>query len=166
MRTKSPRCWYIVADAGRASAYSRHAEGGVYERAAHWTSDLLLPEDQRPQYTDKPGRMFDSLGGQRHAAETVTPAELAKQAFGRTLAQALNKAHAEGAFEQLVIYAAPKLLHELRTHVDKGTADAIVHSEAKNITKLPEQALFEALDSTGMKSTTRPKTRPSTTARR
>jgi protein required for attachment to host cells len=166
MKTKSPKRWYVVADAGRATAYLRRTEGGGYDRAAHWTSELILPEDQRPQYADRPGRLFDSLGGQRHAAETTSPAELAKQAFGRMLAQALNKGRADGAFDQLVIYAAPKLLHDLRTHVDKGTADTIVHSQAKNITKLPEQALFAVLDSTESTPTARGKPRRSTVARR
>lgn len=150
MKIKSPKRWYLVADAGRATAYLRRAEGTGYERAAHWTSDMVLPQGRRPQFTDKPGRLFDSLGGQRHAAETTSPAELAKQAFGRDLAEALDKAHADGAFDQLVIFAAPKLLHELRTHIGKATAEVIVHSEAKNVTKLPEPALHEVLDSVGL----------------
>lgn len=150
MKMKSPSRWYVVADAGRASAYSRRSEGSGYDEVGSWTSDLVRPKDQRPQFTDRPGRVFDSLGAHRHAAETASPTELAREAFGRELAQTLNKARSDGAFQQLVVFAAPKLLHELRTHFDKATADAIVHSEAKDLTKLPQQELSAVFDSMGI----------------
>jgi len=147
MKTRLPKRWYVVADAGRATAYVRVVPGAAFRQVAAWTSALDLPSDQQPGATDKPGRMFDSIGDHRHAAETVPPRELLKQAFGRELAEALNKARAEGAFESLVLYAAPRFLHELREHFDAATAGAIVHSEAKDLTRLPEQELFQVFDS-------------------
>lgn len=147
MKSPSPS-WFVAADAGRAAAYLRVVPGAAFTQVASWTSELDLPSDQQP--TDKPGRMFDSMGNHRHAAETVAPKELLKQAFGRELAQALNKAHADGAFETLVLYAAPRFLHELREHLDKPTSAAIVHSEPKDYTRLPEAelfAIFEAVPS-------------------
>jgi protein required for attachment to host cells len=146
MKTRSQKRWYVVADVGRATAWVQLAHGATFTQAAAWTSVLSLPSDQQPDATDKPGRLFDSLGGQRHAAETVPPKELLKQAFGRELAQALNKAHANGAFEGLVLFAAPRFLHVLREHLDKATASAVVHSEAKDFTSLPEQELFDVFE--------------------
>jgi protein required for attachment to host cells len=166
MKTKSPKCWYVVADAGRAAAYVSRKTGPGYDQVASWASDLILPEDQRPQFTDRPGRVFDSLGGNRHAAETVSPAELAKRDFGRTLARALDKARADGAFEALVLFAAPRLLHELREHLDEATARTIARSEAKDLTKLPRQELFDAFDATGLVAAARARPRPAGGSRR
>lgn len=146
MKSKTPKCWYVVADAGRAAAHVDRADGSGYDEVASWSSDLILPKDQRPHFSDSPGRMFDSLGGQRHSAETTPRQELAKQAFGRSLAHALNKAKEEGSFEVLVLFAAPRLLHELREHLDKATAGAIAHSAAKDLTKLPKKELFTTFD--------------------
>lgn len=150
MKAQSQKCWFVTADAGRAHAYVRVVPGATYRLVESWTSDLDLPSDQQPDATDKPGRMFDSIGNHRHAAETVPPKELLKRAFGRDLAQALNKAREEGAFGSLVLYAAPKFLHELREHFDKQTAEAVVHSEAKDLTRLPENELFQVFDSVPM----------------
>ena len=147
MKMKLPKRWYVVADAGRATAYACIVPGANYRQATSWTSALDLPSDEQPDATDKPGRVFDSIGQHRHATETVPPKELLKQAFGRDVAKALNKARSDGAFESLVLYAAPRFLHELREHLDKPTADAIVHSEAKDLTRLPEQELFAVFDS-------------------
>lgn len=145
MKPKVVKRWHVVADAGRAAAYVREARGS-YRPVAQWTSEASLPSDQQPNAADKPGRVFESVGRHRHATETVPPREAIRHAFGRTLAQALNKARADGAFESLVLYAAPKFLHDLRQHLDKPTTQAVVHSEAKDLTSLPEAELFEAFD--------------------
>lgn len=149
MRPKHARCWYFTADAGRATAYARRADGPGYRTVAHWQSDLIGPRDERPQFTDKPGRVYDSMGSNRHAVETASPAELAKRAFGRTLAHALNAARAGGAFDSLVVFGAPRLLHDLRRNLDKPTAGSVVYSRAKDLTKLPARKLaaeFDAID--------------------
>lgn len=153
MKAQSQKCWFVVADAGRAHAYVRVVPGATYQRVERWTSELDLPSNQQPDATDKPGRMFDSVGHHRHAAETVPPKELLKQAFGRDLAQALKKARIDGAFANLVLYAAPRFLHELRENFDKQTAEAVVHSEPKDLTRLPENELFEIFDTVPMLTT-------------
>jgi protein required for attachment to host cells len=147
MKLKAPKCWYLVADAGRAAAYERRAAGKGYEQVANWTPDLMLPEEARAQFTDRPGRLFDSLGGQRHATETVSPRELGKQAFGRALARTLAEARANGAFDVVALFAAPRFLHQLREQFDKSMVEAVVHSEAKDLTKLPMSELHKVFES-------------------
>jgi protein required for attachment to host cells len=151
MMVKTRKRWYLAADAGRAVAYVRRPDAGAYERIASWTSELALPSDQQPDAADRPGRVFDSVGEHRHAAETVSPKELVKQAFGRGLAQALNRARREGLFESLVLYAPPRFLAELRKHFDKPTSLAIRFEAPKDLTTLPEQALFDAFDATELR---------------
>jgi protein required for attachment to host cells len=144
-----PKRWYVIADAGRASAYVRRKDTKGYDVVATWTSDLILPKNERPQFADRAGRVFDRVGSARHAAETTSPVELARKAFGRELAEALNQARQEGSFEQLVLFAAPRLLSELRRHVDELTEGVIVHSQAKDLTKLPTRGLFNIFDEFG-----------------
>ena len=155
MQLKRPKCWYLTADAGRATAYARRQDGRGYEAVASWESDLIRPRDERPQYTDKPGRVFDSTGGNRHATETVSPAELAKRAFGRALAEALNAARAKGAFDVLVLFGAPRLMHHLQQSLDRPTADAVVYRRAKDLTKLPAGQLAAKFDSIGLNAAPR-----------
>jgi protein required for attachment to host cells len=149
MKVKLPKRWYVVADAGRAAAYVRRDDGAGYRLVARWMSELVLPSDRQPDATDKPGRAFDRMGDHRHAMETVPPKELIKQAFGRGLAQALNKARSEGFYEDIVICAPARFLHELRDNLDKNTAQVVARSEPKDLTKLPEQELFDAFDELG-----------------
>jgi protein required for attachment to host cells len=152
MRGRNLKRWYVVADAGRAIAYSRRGDGAAYDRIATWTSELALPSNRQPTATDRPGRIFDSTGDHRHAAESAAPKEQVKQAFGRGLAQALNRARAEGLFKSLVLFASPRFLHELRTHLDKPTAGTISHNQPKDLTRLPEQELFDVFDSVDMRA--------------
>jgi protein required for attachment to host cells len=152
MKSRMPKLWFVVADAGRAAAYVRRGDGNGYDEVTSWSSELVLPKDERPQFTDRPTRVFDSLGGQRHAAETTSPQELAKQEFGRSLARALNKARGRREFEALVLFAAPRLLHDLREHFDRATGNAVAYSEAKDLTKLPGKELFATFDAVALEA--------------
>lgn len=143
---KAPRCWFVVADAGRAVAYRKRQDRPGYDEVARWESpDAGKPA--RDLVTDRPGRAFDSRGGQRHAMEPSTdPKALAKQAFAAELAGALSTAHAAKQFENLVLFAPARVLGDIRKRLAGATGTALSRAIDKDLTKLPALDLFATFD--------------------
>lgn len=143
---KAPKCWFVVADAGRAIAYVRRQDRPGYDEVARWESpDATKPA--RDLVSDRPGRAFDSRGGQRHAMEPPTdPKQLAKQAFAAELADSMSAAHASQQFEQLVLFAPARVLGEIRKRLAAPTAEALTKTIDKDLTKSPALDLFATFD--------------------
>ena len=53
--------------------------------------------------------------------------------------QRLEKAHAEGAFERLIVVAPPVLLGDLRAHMSRGLQSILAASIDKDLTHLPDE---------------------------
>ena len=143
---KAPKCWFVVADSGRAVAYMRRSDRPGYDEVARWDSpDAGKPA--RDLVSDRPGRAFDSRGGQRHAMEPPTdPKLLAKQAFAAELAAALSAAHAAKRFESLVLFAPARALGDIRKRLAGGAGEALARAVDKDLTKLPALELFATFD--------------------
>jgi protein required for attachment to host cells len=143
---KTQKCWFVVADAARAVAYKRRQDRPGYDEVARWESPTAA-KPARELVTDRPGRAFDSRGGQRHAMEPPTdPKLLAKQAFAAELAEALNEAHGAKQFENLVLFAPARIAGDIRKRLANGTADALLRCVDKDLTKAPTLDLFKAFD--------------------
>lgn len=143
---KAPKCWFVVADAARAVAYMRRPDRPGYDEVARWASrDAGKPA--RELVSDRPGRTFDSRGGQRHAMEpTADPKLLAKQAFAAEIAEALNAAHAARRFESLILFAPARVLGEIRKRLAATASEALARSVDKDLTKIPALDLFATFD--------------------
>lgn len=63
------------------------------------------------------------------------------------MAGILNKAHADGAFEEVVIAAPPTALRELRDHLSAKTAAAVIAQFAKTLTDHPIDKIEKVLKS-------------------
>ncbi len=143
---KARKCWFVVADAARAAAYTRRTDRPGYDEVASWqAAEMARPA--RDLMTDRPGRAVDSRGGQRHAMEPhEDPKDAAKRAFADVVATALAEAQTAGRFEVLVLFAPPRMLGMLRECLPGATADAIAKSIHKDLTKTPMLELFAAFD--------------------
>jgi protein required for attachment to host cells len=143
---KARKCWFVVAGATRAAAYRRRADRPGYDEVASWEA----PEAGKPArelVTDRPGRAFDSRGGQRHAMEPhEDPKDAARRAFAGTLAAALGAAQDAGRFEALVLFAPPRMLGMLRNDLPANGAAAVARAIAKDLTRLPALELYAAFD--------------------
>lgn len=143
---KALKCWFVVADAGRAVAYARRQDRPGYDEVARWESaDATKPA--RDLVSDRPGRAFDSRGGQRHAMEPPSdPKKLAKLAFAVELAEGLSAAHASRQFEKLVLFAPARILGEIRKRLPRPTAEVLARAIDKDLTKSPALDLFATFD--------------------
>lgn len=143
---KAPKCWFVVADAGRAMAYMRRLDRPGYDEVARWESaDATKPA--RDLVSDRPGRAFDSRGGQRHAMEPPTdPKLLAKRAFAAELAEALSGAHAAQHYEHLILFAPARVLGEIRKRLAAPASEALVRAIDKDLTKSPALDLYATFD--------------------
>jgi protein required for attachment to host cells len=97
--------------------------------------------------SDRPGRVHESATAAHHGIETHHDAHRdRKTAFARLLAGRLNVASAAGAFDTLVLYAAPRSLATLREALDDATRRKIKAEFPKDLTKVPLAELPSHLD--------------------
>lgn len=129
--------WFVLADGSRARFVTRRPEAPGYDIVAEYE----LPEAHVPTHdiiSDRPGRQQESATTARHGVEPRSdPHRERKAAFIDQIASRLNAACADGAFDELVLYAAPRALAELRGALDDGTRAKVKAEVAKDLTKTP-----------------------------
>lgn len=133
--------WFVLADGSRARFLTRRLGAPGYEVVAEYESpDARVPT--RDILSDRPGRQQESANAAHHAIEAHSdPHRERKTAFARQIASRLNAAAAEGAFDELVLYAAPRVLAALRDALDDGARARLKAAFAKDLTKIPLAAL-------------------------
>jgi len=130
------KTWALVANSSYAIIYEVKNMGKeitIVER-------IPFPDGRKKASelnTDKPGRIFDSFGGARHAASNrVDPHTHEQQIFAAMLCHYLHKARAENKFEELAIIAPPQFYGELHPHFSDSVRPCVI----KHVTKdLPER---------------------------
>jgi protein required for attachment to host cells len=143
MAKKALRTWILVADAGHArvlemtdaKAPLRPVVGGeLVADAVHGHA--------RDLKSDRPGRAYGGPTGQRSAMEPhQDPHLVEKHRFAKLVADRLETAATEGAFDRLVLVAPPKMLGDLRIDLSARTASMIVGELAKDLVKTPTAEL-------------------------
>lgn len=102
------------------------------------------------QSANRPGRMPDTGVGQRSALDDTDWHELAKERFAKDLSDLLYAEAHHGAFDRLVIVAAPKVLGVLREDMHQEVARKLVAEIPKTLTNHPvdeiEQIVKAELD--------------------
>lgn len=113
-------------------------------------SQLALLEDishdsgrkrDREVDSDRAGRAFDRVGGQRHALSSEEGAhEHDAREFARELAQRLRTERVKHSFERLVLVAEPRFLGYLCEALDDATERTVIATVAKDLARvaLPE----------------------------
>ena len=141
--------WFVLADGSRARFVTRRSEGGGYELAAEYES----PDAHVPTHdlvSDRPGRVQESAYRAHHGVEPRQVAHRArKDAFAQQVASHLNAASAKGAFDTLVLYAAPRSLAALRAALDEATRGKVKAEFPKDLTKIPLAELPRHLGEAG-----------------
>jgi len=134
------RVWVVVADSYRARVFEVGEERRLVE-----AGDLFHTEARELSAglgADRPGRVFDSVGGHRHAIEEKTaPHEREVLRFvaeiGEMLERNLNR------FDALVMLAPPKMLGMLRGKISGGVQAKIKHELALDIVDEPVEEINE-----------------------
>lgn len=127
--------WVLVADGARARVFAGTGRGiGLSE-----VEEGSFSGDRRPSRAlrgDRPGRTFDSAGPGRHAKEPPSdPHRLAESAFLRETVAWLAERERAGAFERLVVIAAPRALGELRGLLPEALTRRLAGELAADLTR-------------------------------
>jgi protein required for attachment to host cells len=142
---KATRTWILIADGASARILQNsglgkglHAvAGGVFEGDHAATHDIM---------SDRAGRTFSSAGPARSAIEAHSdPHRELKRTFAHRLADALADGWRKGAYDRLIIVAAPSALGDLRAALSKEVSAKVTAEVAKDLTKIPDTAIAEHL---------------------
>lgn len=140
---KHPVTWYLLADGARARIVTR-AENEPHYRVIFAEDAAAAHARSRDLVSDRPGHTQESGYSGRHAIEPHHDAHrLEENRFLRSVAIHLNREAALGSFDRLVIYAAPRSLATLRTSLEPQAAKRVHGEYARDLTKVPVEALPE-----------------------
>lgn len=144
---KPTKTWVVIADGDQAKIFEHDGPGkglhivdGLKLEQAHLKSGDIM--------ADRPGRASNpSSPGSRAAVDYRTdPAQERERRFVEHLADLLDQKHSEGAFERLVIAAAPAALGDLRPALSDAVRKTILAELPKDLTNIPTIKLAEHLD--------------------
>ena len=144
---KPTKTWIVLADGDQAKIFEHDGPG----KGLHIVKDLNLEQDHlkaQDIMSDRPGRSFASAGaGARSAVEYHSdPVEVRERRFVQRLAQVLDEKHREGAFDRLVIAAAPTALGDLRPALSDAVKATVIAEMPKDLTNVPTAKLAEHFD--------------------
>lgn len=139
MSRRNSRTWILVADAKRATIYTREGagepliavEGGGFRNpdVSHHPRDLG---------SDRPARSVESVGGARHAIETrQDPRRIAAAHFAKEVAGFLERQVEGGGYDRLVIVAPPRMLSNFRTALGPHARAKLAAELNQDLTKIP-----------------------------
>ena len=128
--------WVLIAD-GEKALFLRNTVDAISP-----TLEVIRKNEQEnpsdyDQSANRPGRKHDIGVGQRSAMEDTDWHELAKERFAHELSDMLYRYAHRGAFERIVLVAAPHVLGDLRQTLHKEVRDKVVAEIAKDLTHHP-----------------------------
>jgi protein required for attachment to host cells len=138
--------WILIADGTQARVVENTGPGKglATVKGLDWSIPPLQTQDIN---SDRPGRSFSSVGPGRSAMEPKTDAAQHREAeFVRTVAQAIDTKAREGAYDRLIIAAAPIALGNLRKVMSDHVRKTILAELDKDLTKVPTPQLDKHLD--------------------
>jgi len=139
--------WIVIADGDQARIFSNDGPGKGLRAmpGAGAAQDHLRATDIM---ADRPGRASNPGGpGARSAVGYRTdPVAARERRFVENLADMLEEKHVEGAFDRLVIAAAPAALGDLRPALSDAVRNAVLAELPKDLTNIPTAQLAGHLD--------------------
>jgi protein required for attachment to host cells len=138
---KAKVTWVLVADGTHAKVFENAGPGAgltavrdmMFEEAPLRAQDIN---------SDREGRSFSSVGQGRSGYEPPNdPVDVRESRFIKAMAQRLEEKFREGAFQRLVIAAAPAALGDIRPELGKALQEAIVAELPKDLTRVPTDKL-------------------------
>jgi protein required for attachment to host cells len=141
------RTWIVVCDASRARLFSKGEDSGAwvaFEELTHPASrakgiDLV---------SDRSGRVQQSQAKvMRPGMDPRTdPRTVESERFAAEIATLLDRAHANQAFERLVIVAPARFLGQLRAELSDRLRKAVYATLEKDYTQLDARTISDRVD--------------------
>ena len=138
--------WVLIADGAQARVLENTGPGKGLKQieGLDWAIDPLQAQDI---VSDKPGRSHSSGGGGGSAMEPRTdPVAHRETEFVKSVAAMLDRQQQKGAFDRLVIAAAPIALGDLRKAISAAVKKTVVAELNKDLTNTPTAQLDQHLD--------------------
>ncbi len=142
--TLSNETWVLIADGEKALFLVNEGDGEYPVLRVRHEEQQENPSD-REQSANRPGRQHQRVGEGRSAYDDTDWHELAKERFADHLAELLYERAHRGAFDRIVLVAAPKVLAELRSKIHKEVADRVVGEVPKTLTNHPVDEIEKIL---------------------
>lgn len=133
--------WILIADGaqGRVLENTGPGKGLKQVEGLQWSNEPLRAKDI---LSDRPG----SGSGGGSMASRNDPVEQREQEFVKSLAAELDQHHQRGAFDRLIIAAAPIALGDIRKAISPAVKKTIVAELNKDLTNLPTAQLDQHFD--------------------
>jgi len=138
--------WVLIADGAQARVLENTGPGkGLQQvKGQDWEMPPMQAQDIQ---ADRPGRSFSSNGSGRSAMEPRTdPVEHRETEFVKSLAANIDRKLQAGAFDRLIIVAAPIALGDIRKAISPNVKKTILAELDKDLTNLPTAQLAKHLD--------------------
>ena len=141
--SRTIRTWVLVADGSRARVYESLGPGTALREVLHEDGATLQTHEIT---SDRGGRRHDATGAGRHAVSAASdPQRHNEKEFARRICGFLDRNASAGAFDRLVLTAAPATLGDIRGMLHKITRE-IVHAEVdKDFVPLSSHDLVDRL---------------------
>ena len=140
--------WILAADGNQARLLKgvnlmKDGQQSPEQEVFRWE-----PKKVQDIMADKPGRSHSSVGPGRSAMEySSDPVREEQQKFTAEVASRLDDYAAEGAFDRLVVCAAPQTLGDLRNKLSERTRTLTTAEIDKNFSNLPTDKLISSVRS-------------------
>lgn len=138
--------WILIADGAQARVLENTGPGKGLKQVEglDWSIEPLQAQDI---VSDRPGSHRTPGGYGRGSLEPRTdPVEQRETDFVKSVANELDRKQQQGAFDRLVIAAAPIALGDLRKAISAGVKNTVVAEINKDLTNLPTAQLDKHFD--------------------
>ena len=138
--------WVLIANGAQARVLENTGPGKGLKQVngLDWAIEPLQAQEI---VSDRPGRSHSSVGGGRSAMEPKTdPVDYRETEFVKSVAATLDRKQQDGAFDRLIIAAAPIALGELRKAISPNVKKTVVAELNKDLTNTPTAQLDQHLD--------------------
>jgi protein required for attachment to host cells len=138
--------WILIANGAQARVLENTGPGKGLKQVdgLDWSIDPLQAQEI---VTDRPGSRGGGGSFNRGGMESRTdPVEHREAQFLKTVMASLERKQQEGAFDRIVIAAAPIALGEIRKFVSTGFQKVVFAELNKDLTNLPTAQLDQHLE--------------------
>jgi len=137
--------WVLIADGAQARVLENTGPGKGLKQVEGLAFDSKALQAQDIN-TDREG-VFGGAGAGRGTYEPQTdPVEHAEAQFVKTVASVLEQQQQKGAFDRLVIAAAPIALGDIRKVISPHVKKLVIAEINKDLTNIPTAQLDKHLD--------------------
>lgn len=139
---KRVRTWVVTFDGASCRIFSYD---GVPRRLEEIESERR-EGPHKPQFDDRPGRVYASVGtGRSGVSQRTDPERRMEDEFVAALAEHLSERAADRAFDALIVAASPRALGAFRTLAAKALSDKVIREVHGDYAKGDPDRLLAAL---------------------